>query len=220
VVAYEIGLKADWLDNRLRTNVALFRNEYDDLQRTIIRNLPDPNAPNPQETLTDNAANATVQGFELEVVAVPVPGLQLNLAVGYNDAEYDEFIADLNGDGNITDNSAIPLQQAPEWTIGAGLSYDAELGSAGSATIRVDYSHASEQNNLASGIAKGEIDSYDLLDLSVTWRAPSERYYASLYVKNVTDEVYQQSITAVGALFDTNFLSSPRRWGLTVGFDL
>ncbi|HEY5680705.1 MAG TPA: TonB-dependent receptor [Pseudomonadales bacterium] len=220
VDAYEIGLKADWLDKRLRTNVALFWNDYKGLQRTIIRNLPDPDAPNPQETLTENAADATVKGFELEVVAIPVTGLQLNLAVGYNDAGYEEFFADINGDGTVTDNSDIPLQRAPEWTIGAGLSYDAQLGNMGTAVFTADFSHVAKQNNLASGVPKGEIGSYELLDMSVTWRAPSERYYATFYVKNVTDEVYQASITAVGALFDTNLISAPRRWGLTVGFDL
>src|SRR5690606_20392391 len=34
VWAYEAGVKADWLDRRLRTNVAVFRNEIDDLQGT------------------------------------------------------------------------------------------------------------------------------------------------------------------------------------------
>ena len=182
--------------------------------------MQDPDAPNPQETLTENAADATVKGFELEVVAIPVTGLQLNLAVGYNDAGYEEFFADINGDGTVTDNSDIPLQRAPEWTIGAGLSYDAQLGNMGTAVFTADFSHVAKQNNLASGVPKGEIGSYELLDMSVTWRAPSERYYATFYVKNVTDEVYQASITAVGALFDTNLISAPRRWGLTVGFDL
>ncbi len=220
VDAWEVGLKADWLDDRLRTNVALFWNEYEDLQRTIIRNLPDPDAPNPQETLTDNAATATVRGLELEIVAVPAAGLQMNLALGYNDAEYDEFIADLNGDTNVTDNSDIDLQRAPKWTLAAGLTYDAELGDRGSATFRADWIYVSKQNNLASGVEKGEIGSYDMLDLSVTWRPPSERYYASFFLKNATDEVYQTALTAVGALFDTNTISAPRRWGLTVGFDL
>jgi iron complex outermembrane receptor protein len=218
VDAYEVGLKADWLDNRLRTNLALFFNDYSDLQRTIIRFLP--GAANPQETVTDNAATATVKGVELEVFAVPVPGLTVNFAMGYNDASYDEFFADLNGNTVVTDNSGIDLQRAPELTIGVGLSYDAELGDAGSVTFRFDWSHVAKQNNLASGAATGEIGSYDLVDVSVTWRAPSERYYASFYVKNLNDEVYQNSFTPVAALFDFNSISPPRRWGLTVGFDM
>ena len=140
--------------------------------------------------------------------------------MGYNDASYDEFFADLNGDTTVTDNSDIDLQRAPELTIGVGLSYDAEVGDAGSATFRFDWSHVAKQNNLASGAATGEIGSYDLIDVSVTWREPSERYYASFYVKNLSDEVYQTSFTPVAALFDFNHISPPRRWGLTVGFDM
>src|SRR5690606_19588371 len=36
VTDYEIGMKADWLDRRLRTNVAFFYSDYKDIQRNVI----------------------------------------------------------------------------------------------------------------------------------------------------------------------------------------
>ena len=36
VDAFELGYKADFFDQRLRVNGAIFYNQYDDLQRTVV----------------------------------------------------------------------------------------------------------------------------------------------------------------------------------------
>ncbi|MEP5937249.1 MAG: TonB-dependent receptor [Erythrobacter sp.] len=218
VDAFEIGLKADWFDNRLRTNIAIFQSNYSDLQRTVIRSSTDPN--NPQETITDNAANATVKGIEMEVTAVPVDGLQLDFSMGYIDAKYDEFLADLNNDGIVTDNSDLPLSRAPKWTLGAGASYRADLGSAGELTLRGDWIYVDNQNVLANGAAIGEIPSYNVLDASIRWDLPDDRFHVTVFAKNVNDEIFVSSLTNVAALFNFNQISPPRRYGVTFGFDL
>ena len=218
VDAFEIGLKADWFDNKLRTNIALFQSNYDDLQRTVIRSATDPN--NPQETITDNAASATVKGVELELTAVPTYGLQLDFSLGYIDAQYDEFFADLNNDGIVTDNSALPLSRAPKWTLGAGVSYEADLGDAGQLTLRGDWLYVDDQNLLANGAAIGEIPSYNVFDASIRWDLPDDRFHVTAFVKNLNDEIFVASLTNVAALFNFNQISPPRRYGITFGFDL
>lgn len=45
-----------------------------------------------------------IKGFEFEVCAVPVEGLQFDLATGYTDAEYDDFFANLTGSRAELDN--------------------------------------------------------------------------------------------------------------------
>src|SRR5690606_2128919 len=64
VTEYEIGFKADWLDSRLRTNIAVFYDEYEDIQRTTIF-LAD-GAPTPVSVVS-NAAAGTIQGIEAEI---------------------------------------------------------------------------------------------------------------------------------------------------------
>ena len=216
VDAFEIGIKADWFDNRLRTNLAVYYSGYTDLQRTIITPANDPN--NPQQTITDNAASATVKGFELEISAVPVDGLSLDVAVGYNDASYDEFLADINNDGVATDNSDIALSRAPKWTLGMGGSYTVGLGNAGQLTFRGDWTYVDNQNLLANGSAIGEIPSYNIMDASVKWDLPDDRFNVTVFVKNLNDEIYQTSITNVAALFNFNQISPPRRFGVEFGF--
>ncbi|MEO9468215.1 TonB-dependent receptor [Parasphingorhabdus sp.] len=220
VNAFEGGVKADWFDNRLRTNVAVYYNKYTDLQRTVIRTLAGQIGGNNQETVTDNAASATVKGFELEVSAVPIDGLNLDFSAGYNNASYDEYLADLNGDTMITDNSDLEISRAPKWTLGGGISYAADLGGAGILTFRGDWTHVGKQNLLVTGALDGRIPAYDVIDASIRWDLPGDQAYVNIFVKNLNKELYEVSYTPVGTLFDFHNISPPRRWGITLGFDL
>ena len=217
VDALEAGFKTDWLDGRLRANVALFWNEYDDLQRTIIRFLP--GEANPQETVTANAASTTIRGVEIELSMLPTPELQLDFSLGYNDASYDMFFGDLNGDRIETDNSGIDLQYAPKLTAYGGVSYTLSVGNAGNLVLRGDVIHAGKQNTLATGDPRGVIGAYQIADASLTWQPAGGAYSVSFFVKNLFDEIYASSFLQGAQLFDAYALSPPRRWGLTLGFD-
>lgn len=80
---YEVGLKAQLFDNRLRTNLAAYYMRYNDLQ---IQNFTD------GVQFFSNAGKATVKGFEAEITAVPVRGLTLSGMASYTDFDYQEFI--------------------------------------------------------------------------------------------------------------------------------
>ena len=80
--AYEFGLKGDWLDNTLRTNLVGFYNRGNDIQRTILVGVIQDQK---------NAAKGHVAGVEGEVTWLPIEGLTLNSTVGWVDAEYDSF---------------------------------------------------------------------------------------------------------------------------------
>lgn len=246
VDGFELGLKSDWFDNRLRANIALFYNKYKDLQRTIIRPLP--GAINPQETVTQNAADATIKGIELELSAVPVTGLQIKANVSYLDASYGAFCADLNGASffasaptspcggsvfNVTnpggtgagnyllddDFSGTPLQRAPKLQMTLGANYEFEVGNAGSILLAADYTYVSNLNVTVDGLAQGWRGKVNLVNASITYRDPSDRYSISLYGKNLTNDVYLNSYTAVATLLDSMGISDPRRWGVDVSFE-
>src|SRR5690606_20412904 len=86
---YELGLKSDWFDRRLRINAAAYYIDYKDVQRRVI--VADP-VNGSLATLIANAASAEVQGLELEVTAVPVEGLTLTSGVGYTKPKYERFL--------------------------------------------------------------------------------------------------------------------------------
>jgi iron complex outermembrane receptor protein len=84
VWSYELGMKSDWLDRRLRFNLTLFQLEVSDLQV-----LAGALAPNGTPTfITRNFADYRNRGAEIELSAQPMPGLNLYTNIGYQDDKY------------------------------------------------------------------------------------------------------------------------------------
>ncbi|MBV1689460.1 TonB-dependent receptor [Novosphingobium sp. G106] len=102
----EAGLKADFLDHKLRTNLALFHVDYHHFQgpqgtsqlssAVIAHAALDPlygvavaNAVVPAlSTFVFDQGSIRAQGVELEVTAAPARGLQLGGSLGYTDTKY------------------------------------------------------------------------------------------------------------------------------------
>ncbi len=82
---YEVGLRSEWFDRRLRFNASLYYSDYSDIQFTVIQGDPDTGEP---ITVVDNAAKARIKGFEADLIVAPAPGLTLTAGVGLIDTEY------------------------------------------------------------------------------------------------------------------------------------
>ena len=129
VDAYEAGLKADWLNGKLRTNIAFYHTKYNNKQEEVVQPTP-PGSANPQETVVRNAASARIQGFEIETIAQLSPELSFIGSFSYTDAKYDRFFNDVVGlttgspkDLIADDVSTLTLRRAPKFLWSAGLNY-------------------------------------------------------------------------------------------------
>lgn len=187
--SYEIGLKYDWPGNRVRTNVAVFRNEITDMQREV--NLSNPGVAVLQ--IVRNTADATIQGFDLEVQARVSDQLLLTGSYGYTDGDYDRILFDLSGDGviNQTDFDLI-IPRLTKSTWGVGFLHDLPLGFGG-LTTRVNFFHRDKSpytdNNL------GTLNEADMLDASIGLNMMDGKLGLSLFGKNLLDEVTEGNDT-------------------------
>ena len=84
VWSYEVGIKSEWLDHRVRANVTLYDEEVSDLQTPSA--LVGPTGA--ITFLTRNFADYTNKGVEAEITVVPVDGLNLYANFGYQDDKY------------------------------------------------------------------------------------------------------------------------------------
>ncbi len=85
--AYTIGFKSEFLDNRLRLNVEGFYYTYENLQLQQVLIIPGGGT----ATRLTNAAEATIQGIDVELIARPVEQLTITAAFQYLDGEYEDF---------------------------------------------------------------------------------------------------------------------------------
>jgi iron complex outermembrane receptor protein len=207
---YEVGFKWTGLEGRMRVNAAAFHTEYEDLHVQVNDGI----AP-----VTRNAAAAEIDGFELEVTALPGAGWLVEAGVGYLDAGYTEldpsenFVTDIR---EITLDSE--LAYTPEWSTHLGLQYSHRLGSAGGTLIgRVDWSYRSEIFLDALNFPEMEQGALHLVDVALTYVSPQENWELSAFGKNVTDERYLVSGSANGLSQGraTAQVGRPDEWGLS-----
>jgi iron complex outermembrane recepter protein len=88
ITAYELGLKSDLLDKRLRLNLTGFYYNYKDLQVTSPRELN-----GRIQAFTQNAASAKLWGLEVEAIARPTRNFSVDLAIGYLNTKFGDFLS-------------------------------------------------------------------------------------------------------------------------------
>jgi iron complex outermembrane receptor protein len=213
--SFELGLKTETADRRLRFNAAAFYVKYNDLQRDAVVPFTDPITGLPgQETRTTNAGEAEVYGIELEASAVPLNGLQLTAAAGWQQADYLEFITDVDGDGDNEDASFLDLRNVPEWTLSASANYEFPPFDWGKVNIAADINYQSEfeTSTLNADFTQGEART--LLGASIMLSDLDEQLRISFYGRNLLDEVYRVSGNSVAGLFNFTNYAPPRQFGV------
>ncbi len=185
VTSLEAGWKRNWQDGRLSLHAAAFRNDYEDMQ---LSSFGSANAS--FIAIFSNAGAAVTQGLELEFSAAPRPDLRLRAFAGWLDAEYREYNAPNLGTGEIQDLSHLELIQAPEFTWGAGASWDA-LGTADwsltlSGQIRGSSSYYTTIMNEPSLMQ----DDYAIANFTAWWEHFETGFHARFAVTNLSDEAY------------------------------
>jgi iron complex outermembrane receptor protein len=211
--AYEFGLKGDYLDKRLRVNLAFFLNQLTNLQ--VSSALPSPNPPGfIQETL--NAGAATTQGIELQSVAVLTNRLIAHLDVGYLLTRYQRYDATVcSNTGLPTDCSGVPFSFSPKWTIGLGEEYVRDLpNNLGSLTLSSHVSFKSTLYPIDPPFPSARQAGYALVNGGVTWTDPTKMYSAELYGTNIFNKHYIWGYGDPGGLIEWANDGRPAEWGI------
>jgi len=211
VESWEIGFKTTWLDNTLQLNGSIFTTDYQDKQEDVV--LPGTDGA-VTLTLVQNAAGATMEGFELEAVWLPTAGLTINANIGYLDAEYDSYTV-AGPDGNPVDKSGFLLRKAPELTYAISATHELEIANDVFMISNLNYRWRDEYavNASADGGPKHYStdpliqDSYGILDASINFE--TEHWRLSLFGKNLTDESYFYHILDVAAGFSATSATDP-----------
>ncbi|MFK7977221.1 MAG: TonB-dependent receptor [Halioglobus sp.] len=190
LVSYELGLKSEWFDRRLRVNAAVFLSDYEDVQLSLVDN--DPDAP-PGAVARINAGEAELSGIELDVTAALSDSLRVHLSYAYLDSEFVEVIDPISGD-DISD--IYLLVAAPENSYNVDIDYSVGEFKWGNLSANLNYGWRDTREIRPTELEIGDpLKSYGLLNarLSLTDVAFSGggSLGFALWIKNLTDEEYQ-----------------------------
>ncbi|MEZ5498740.1 MAG: TonB-dependent receptor [Steroidobacteraceae bacterium] len=216
---YEIGMKSEFLDRRVRVNASVFKLDWKDLQMEAFRFLtPGDLSSNFEQTI--NVPKAEAKGLEIEIVARTSERITIGGAFGYLSSEITEdpiFINALNQPqrgvqitGGFTPTlKGLVLPKAPEITFNAFGEYRWPAAG-GDAWIRGEFVHRDGQYSDVEGLTNQQtlgpspnqglqraplVGEFPYLSPSfdlINLRAGMdwERTSVGLYVQNLTDTKY------------------------------
>ena len=236
VTDVELGVKADWLEERLRTNLALFYSWKDQVQ--ALKNAVVPGIGVTQ--FIQNNGKARIWGAELELVALPWQGMELTGALSLMDGEYESGsftdVQVVGGQQVVVDQSSLPLTQLPKSQFNIGATQALPLGT-GELRIHLDYSYVGKQwfNAVLPADSQpqavkdmyaienqfGSTPGYGLLNARIGYKFGDSGLEVAAFGRNLTDKEYlvrrfSDLYRQVG--FAAEYPGEPRTYGVSLNW--
>ena len=211
---YELGVKSTLLNRKLQINASVFQTNY----RAIQLNYQVGTSPT-----IDNVGDARIIGFEIDVIARPTRTFSINAAVGYINAEYtslDPAVQVTSAPNSFQAGAVVgaDLPKTPNWKINLGPRFDFPLGNGGEISLIGDYTYTSKQRNNVEGTLIANRPSTNVINASIRYAAPDEKYNVTFGGTNLTNDRFVTSVSSIPAAgLVSGAFSRPIEWYLRVG---
>lgn len=221
VDTFELGMKSEWFNQRLRLNTAVFMSKYEDMQVTVQRAVETSPGTVTVASQVLNAANADINGVELEATFAVNRDFNLSMIVGYVDAKFNEVEYFDSSQQQVIDVSDI-------WSFANTPDLTATL--AGTYSMATRFGEVVLTANLAHRGATQIFETPSILDFGgytvfnagATWYSNDGHWDVSLQAKNIGDKQARiAGYNFAGPVLDNSvlgFYTDPRTFSLTVGY--
>jgi iron complex outermembrane receptor protein len=215
VINYEIGWKANFLDDRFRTQTSVYYETFDNYQANFSEvTLAGINNPTNRNAETQSH----ISGVEFSAQA-HIGGMHLDVGAAYLDSKLGTFsdVVDpfRTAPNNIVNLSGARTPFSPNFTGNLGLAYDIAIGEGLTLTPRVDVSHISETQAALWDTPLETLKARTLTNALLTLEPASKKWSAALWVTNVSDKHYVAGIQNNATLY---YAGAPRQYGLRVKY--
>lgn len=171
LVNYELGLKSHLFDRRLSLNVAAFYVRWFDIQSDQFSDSGLP--------FVTNVGNARSLGYEIEVSANPLPGLELRGSLFSNEAELlddNPFLGAEAGDR---------LPTIPGLTYSIAALYATDVASDWRASLSANYAYTSDSALQFNEDTSPQMGNYGILNAAI--QLTSDDWKIGVFATNLTD---------------------------------
>jgi iron complex outermembrane recepter protein len=188
LTAYEVGFKSDWLDHSLRVNVAVFYNDYKDIQ-VILLSCPQLSGGNPFIPCAApvNGGHAKIYGGELEA-NYHLGGFSLDGSYSHQHFEYTE----VNPATGISLSDVAPGFQEEKWSLGA--QYQWRVSGSGSIIPRLDWSYSGGYFTNANNDPDSWLPGYHLLNGRITYSNDPHKWDVALVGYNLNNSLWYTQV--------------------------
>lgn len=196
LLAFELGSRNRFFDNRLQVNLEGFYWKYKDKQEASVRYDPVDGV----NFIIRNASRATMYGANLELALQATTHDRIDAGAEYLHSSYADFQYVLNSggttgcvetarsDGNFNiDCTGKQLPKAPQWSGNLGYShiFDLPNDATVTASVRDQYSSSTVLDITYAPTAR--MGSWSVLDADLTYES-SKKWSVTGWVRNITDK--------------------------------
>jgi iron complex outermembrane receptor protein len=219
---YEVGIRTDLADGRLRLNATLFHSNWTNIQNAGV--VFDANGNQIPQLVTTNVGDAEAEGLELELTVLPTDSLMFTFNVGLLDTAYTDIAP-----GTFALDTSTEFAQAPDLTYNIGIQHTADLGNGGSFTSRLDYSYTDQfwrslpflRMSWYDAVPSNYDESGDIgiVNARFTYQPVNDDWTLSVFGTNLTNEYMLNSGFFHGIWgFDFSTVARPREAGVSLNF--
>ena len=222
VDSYEIGLKSQLFNRQVTFNLAGYWTEITDYQTAITEQQPNTGR---FIQYIANIPKVRSRGVDLDLTWAPTRLINFTASASYTDAKYVTYTnapqaPERLNQSAVQDLSGQQLPGVPKFTYALGADLAQPLGEWQGRPVEVyghaDYSHRSSFNTSSSNSRYADVPGYGLVNARIGIRDGDARWDLSVWVKNLTNEDYFQTLspTAQGSI--TALIGEPRTIGATL----
>jgi iron complex outermembrane receptor protein len=214
--SYEVGVKSESFDKRVRANLTGFLVNYTDVQKSIVVPIA---VDGVEQEVTEffNAASMEIKGIEAEVQAVPLAGLTLRGNLGYQVGGYSQYVTPIPAGYNLATS---PIDRTPRWQYSLDAAYSLPIREVALATFDTNVTYTDKNlafQSLTSLQQNTWLNARYLLGASVTLSDPTDRYYVKIIGRNLTNKIYDTGSEVVAGLWQFTTYGAPRYVGVQGG---
>lgn len=209
-IEYELGVKSEFLDRRVRVNADVYRDNYSNLQVTTAFTAADGNF----ATAVTSAARATISGGEAESEIAITPNLTVRGTAAYTDAHYGHFV-DLTGD-----RSGEPFE-VPRWTWSLS-GRQTRPTSFGDLALQVDYDWRGTTVLAGPAVYRSQATqrAFGLLNARASVHFDAANIDVAVFGKNITSAKYLVQVNSFdgnpGLGVNLGYPGEPATYGIEV----
>jgi len=233
---YELGMKSQWFDRKLRFNVSIYQTDYSNKQVSSLACNDGSAAPcgaSGFTTVVLNAATARIRGVEFQGDVHPFEGFTIYGEGSYIDAKYVHWPNAVSGDGVPLTNlgiscgcaDGIQLATSPTWSGSIGGRYEHPFGP-GVGSFQLDYQYIGKvpltpinnQTQVPDSVEGQEQGAVGLLNGRLEYKFTDLNLSMAIWCSNCTNVVWGREGISAGFTggIGHRLMQAPRMFGFTL----
>ena len=203
LIAYEVGIKTTFWDQKASLNAAAFYYDYTDYHTLSFIDIG--------SYLTNS--DAELYGAEFDLTVRPIEGLTLKLNAGI----LESTLYDVPNSAGFVDDWEMPI--APSWTLAGSINYEFYVGD-NIMGLQLDGRARDEFTNDPADNPASTVDGYGTANARAYLLDSAEKWEVSLSVKNLADKQYETSIFLLNGIggYRYGFDGPPRMWSADITY--